>query len=85
VGGFGLRVGGGKALMRMIYCSRHEIEGRCDGTLFSFDVHDGHLVSQEVLMTSSWISTGNVGALHSICLPAVTLHVSSSSVVQRRT
>ena len=69
--------------MRMICCSVWGVEEGCDGTLFSFDMHDGNLVSQEVLMTSSWISTGNVGALHSICLPAVAFHVPSSSVVQR--
>ena len=53
--------------MRMIYCSRRGIEERHEGTLFLFDVHDGHLVFQSVLMANSQVRTGNEDALQSIC------------------
>ena len=65
--GFGLRGGGGRGLMRMIYCSVWGVEEGCNGTLFLFDVHDRYLVSQAVLMDNSEVITGNVGLLYSIC------------------
>ena len=67
MGGFGLRGGGGRGLMRMICCSGCGIEEGCDGTLFSFGVHDGYVVIQAVLNANSQVSTGDVGLLRSIC------------------
>ena len=50
----------------MIYCSGRSVEERFDSTLSLFDVRDGYVVSQAVLMANSQVRTGNVGLLRSI-------------------